>query len=117
MPTITAQSKTFDCPLGSNLRQVLLSHGIDLYNGGATLINCRALGTCGTCAVHLIGDASAMTWREQARLSLPPHAGRGDRRLACQVKVQGDLHVTKLDGFWGQGDRPVWTPTQSRCQG
>jgi ferredoxin len=112
MPTITAQGKTFDCVSGANLRQELLNHGVALYNGGATVINCRALGTCGTCAVKITGSASPMTWREQTRLSLPPHSGQLDRRLACQVKVLGDISVTKLDGFWGQGNREIWSDQQ-----
>ncbi len=108
MPVITAQGQTFACASGANLRRVLLQHGVDLYNGGAQVINCRSLGTCGTCAVQIEGAVSPMTWREQTRLSLPPHAGLGDRRLACQVQVLGDLQIRKLDGFWGQGSRIVW---------
>lgn len=30
--------------------------------------------------------------------------------IACQTQVLGDLKVTKYDGFWGQGDRILWTP-------
>jgi hypothetical protein len=30
MPKVTAQGKTFECPQGANLRQVLLQNGIDL---------------------------------------------------------------------------------------
>jgi hypothetical protein len=48
MPKVTAQGKIFDCAQGDNLRQVLLKNGIDLYNGGATVINCHGLGSCGT---------------------------------------------------------------------
>jgi ferredoxin len=105
MPKVMAQGKTVECALGANLRQVLLHNGIDLYNGAAKIINCRALGTCGTCAVELRGDVSDMSWREKARLSVPPHTAGTTRRLACQVQVLGDVQVTKFDGFWGQGDR------------
>jgi hypothetical protein len=31
------------------------------HNGRANLINCRGLGTCGTCAVELLVDGNAMT--------------------------------------------------------
>lgn len=108
MPTITAQGKTFECETGANLRQVLLKNGVAVYNGAANTINCHGLGTCGTCAVQIEGPVSAMEWREKTRLSLPPHQGGGDRRLSCQVKVLGDLTVTKADGFWGQGEQRVW---------
>ncbi len=107
MPTIRAMGKTFECESGANLRQVLLQHEVKLYNGNASMINCHGLGTCGTCAVQVEGDVSEMGWRETARLSLPPHTLSKGRRLACQLRVMGDVTVTKYDGFWGQGDQPA----------
>lgn len=109
MPTIKAQGKTFECEAGVNLRQVLLKQGVAVHNGGATVINCRGLGTCGTCAVAIQGAVAEPSWREQARLSLPPHAIARQRRLCCQIQVNSDLEITKYDGFWGQGDRVVWS--------
>lgn len=106
MPYITVQGKTVECETGANLRQVLLKENINLYNGQATLINCHGIGTCGTCAVQIVGQVSEPGWREKARLSLPPHSLTQHRRLACQTQVLGDLQVRKFDGFWGQGDRP-----------
>jgi len=58
MPTVSAQGKVVDCESGANLRQVLLAHGIDLYNDQAKVINCHGLGTCGTCAVQIEGEVS-----------------------------------------------------------
>ncbi|MDX2229399.1 MAG: 2Fe-2S iron-sulfur cluster-binding protein [Leptolyngbyaceae cyanobacterium bins.349] len=108
MPIITAQGKTFECAVGENLRQVLLQQGVEVHNGKAKLINCRGLGTCGTCAVHIEGAIAAPSWREQARLSLPPHNPQQSRRLCCQLQVLGDLQITKYDGFWGQGEQVIW---------
>src|SRR3712207_3726557 len=110
MPRVTAQGKTFECQQGTNLRQVLLQHGIDLHNGEANWINCRGIGTCGTCAVMIDGAVSEPNWRETARRSLPPHSLTQNRRLACQTQVLGDIKVTKFDGFWGQGTQAIWTP-------
>ncbi|AOX01775.1 (2Fe-2S)-binding protein [Moorena producens PAL-8-15-08-1] len=110
MPKVTAQGKSFECDQGSNLRKVLLDHGVALYNGNAKLINCRGLGSCGTCAVEIDGEVSEANWKDKARRSLPPHSPTANRRLACQTKVLGDVCVTKYDGFWGQGDQTVWTP-------
>ncbi len=110
MPKITAQGKTFECDRGANLRQALLKHNIDVYNGSAKLINCHGLGTCGTCAVAVDGEVSEPEWREKTRLSLPPHSATKNRRLACQTQVFGDVSVTKYDGFWGQGEQTVWKP-------
>jgi len=108
MPTVSAQGKVVDCESGANLRQVLLAHGIDLYNGQAKVINCHGLGTCGTCAVQLEGEVSAPNWKDKTRRSLPPHHPDRNLRLACQTQVLGDVKVTKYDGFWGQGETPVW---------
>ncbi|EGJ31372.1 MULTISPECIES: 2Fe-2S iron-sulfur cluster-binding protein [Moorena] len=110
MPKVTAQGKSFESDQGSNLRKVLLEHGVALYNGNAKVINCRGLGSCGTCAVELDGEVSEPNWKDKARRSLPPHSPTANRRLACQTKVLGDVCVTKYDGFWGQGDQTVWTP-------
>ncbi len=110
MPKVTAQGKTFECDRGANLRQVLLKNGVDLYNGGAKGLNCRGLGTCGTCAVKVEGEVSETGGWEKTRRSLPPHSLKSNLRLACQTQVLGDVKVTKMDGFWGQGSQPVWTP-------
>ncbi|OCR02669.1 (2Fe-2S)-binding protein [Oscillatoriales cyanobacterium USR001] len=109
MVKIQAQGKTIECDRGSNLRQVLMKEGIPVYNDKATILNCRGLGTCGTCAVEIEGEVSEPSWREKSRLSLPPHSPTSNRRLSCQTKVLGDIKVTKHDGFWGQGSETVWT--------
>jgi ferredoxin len=111
MPKITAQGKTIDCAVGANLRQVLLAADVDLYNGQARVINCRGIGSCGTCAVQIEGVAdavSAVNWRDGRRpvprtivpvAVCPPTIADGRRpvpwdhrplRLACQTRVQGD---------------------------
>jgi ferredoxin len=109
MPKVTAQGKTFECALGSNLRKVLLENGVELYNGNAKIINCMGIGTCGTCAVAITGEVSEANWKDKARRSLPPHSPTSNRRLACQTKVLGDISVTKYEGFWGQGKTTEWT--------
>jgi len=108
MPKVTAQGKTFECESGSNLRQVLLKNGIELYNGNSKTINCRGLGTCGTCAVVVEGSVSEPQWKEKTRLGLPPHSSNNNRRLVCQTQVLGDVRVTKYDGFWGQGSQVLY---------
>jgi len=108
MPSITVRGKTINCESGANLRQVLLKNQIPVHNDNAKIINCRGLGTCGTCAVAIEGEVSALGWKEQGRLSLPPHQPGTTRRLACQVKVLGDITVKKFDGFWGHGDRLIY---------
>lgn len=110
MPTLTAQGKMIPCEAGANLRHVLRQNGINVHNGAAQTINCRGIGTCGTCAMQVEGQVSTPSWRERTRLSLPPHRPDGGLRLSCQTQVLGDVQVTKYDGFWGQGSTAVWTP-------
>lgn len=112
MPKVTAQGKTLYCELGANLRQVLRQNGIALHNPPSDRINCRGLGTCGTCAVQVEGNVSAANWRDRTRRSLPPHTAERDLRLACQTQVLGDLQVAKYDGFWGQGSELMWKATE-----
>jgi ferredoxin len=112
MPTVIFQGKTIPCSIGANLRKVLLEHDLNLYNGKAKIINCRGIGTCGTCAVAIEGEVDPPNWKDKARRALPPHSVDKHRRLACQTKVLGDITVTKYDGFWGQGDQIVTTPIQ-----
>ena len=109
MVKVVAQGKTIECERGANLRQVLLESDVNLYNGGAQVINCHGIGSCGTCAVLVEGE-SEVNWRDKARRSLPPHSPTSNLRLACPPQVLGDVNVTKFDGFWGQGTQPVWTP-------
>ena len=106
----------FEATDGEVLRTACLRRGlVSPHNGNARLINCRGLGTCGTCAVEIEGGTPGdesppiePTQRnnvENLRLHFPPH-GSGDQspklRLACQVQVRGDIVVTKRKGFWGQ---------------
>jgi hypothetical protein len=95
MPKITAQGKTIDCAVGANLRQVLLAADVDLYNGQARLINCRGIGSCGTCAVQIEGIADAVSvvnWRD------------GRRPVPSTVWRKFANH------FLGRGSRGAWEP-------
>ena len=96
---------------GELLRTALLRRGISPHNNNSQLINCRGLGTCGTCAVEVRGDVEPAdaSQRERLRLSFPPHELRPNLRLACQCRVQGDVVVSKFEGFWGA--RPTLAPS------
>lgn len=103
------QFEAFD---GETLRTAALRRGVvSPHNGRSKLINCRGLGTCGTCAVEIIAGSVNPKERnniERIRLSLPPHGSENQSsrnlRLACQIQVRGDLEITKRSGFWGQHD-------------
>ena len=103
---------------GVTLRAALLHAGRSPHNDGAAVVNCRGLGTCGTCAVEIVGEVSPPTRLEEARLRFPPHqGGPGRLRLACQVKALGDLQITKRDGFWGQGEARRWGAGEDERRG
>jgi ferredoxin len=105
MPTITYEGADIECEAGATLRDALKSAGLSPHNGSADLLNCRGHATCGTCAVVVEGDESAVSERnasERRRLSIPPHEREENLRLACQTEVYDDVTVEKGDGFWGQ---------------
>jgi ferredoxin len=112
MPTISFAGTTVECPVGANLRMVMIRARLPLYNSAARALNCRGRGTCGTCAVRIDGSVSEPTPAELRRLAFAPHKPEAGLRLACQCNVLGDLVVTKYAGLWGQrtepgdGDRP-----------
>ena len=103
MPTVEFAGERIECDDGALLRDVLSEAGVSVHNGPRAL-SCHGLGSCGTCAVELDGDAGNPTGRERLRLSVPPHSPDGGLRLACQVRVTDDLTVTKHGGFWGTDD-------------
>ena len=102
MPAIIFQGKTIKCDYAENLRSVLLNNKESPYNGAAKILNCRGIGSCGTCAVSVAGKTNQRTYMEKWRLNFPPHEKNSSLRLACQVQVLGDLVVDKHPGFWGQ---------------
>lgn len=102
MPTVSFRGREIDCERGDRLRTVLREAGLSPHSDGADRLNCRGFGSCGTCAVAVSGAVSEPTRRERLRLSVPPHDGDGELRLACQTRVLGDVTVQKFPGFWGQ---------------
>ena len=103
MPTITFRGKEIPCAVGERLRDVLLRADESPHNGNARWFNCKGFGTCGTCAVEILsGEVGPKNGRETWRLSFPPHREDAPLRLACQIRVEGDLVVRKHPGFWGQ---------------
>lgn len=110
MAKIMAEGKTFEVATETNLREALLAQDIDLYSEGAKVFNCHGHGVCGTCLVGVEGEVSEPTKLEMSRMAFPPHSAHKERRLSCQVKVLGDLRVTRFDGYFGDGEHTVWTP-------
>ena len=126
MPTVHFAGRPYTCAPGATLRDVLLEGGATLYAPPMDVLHCRGLGTCGTCAVEVRPvtepappepDATTpLTAMERWRLRFPPHAPDNapvdpgaTLRLACQVRVLGDVRCVRRGGLWGQG-----TPSMER---
>lgn len=104
MPIIEYNGKRIEVKRGTNLRKACREAGLSLHNGSSRWLNCKGLGTCGTCAVEIEGNSiGPLTAQEKWRLNFPPHQMESGLRLACQIKVEGDLKLKKHPGFWGEG--------------
>jgi ferredoxin len=114
MPTIkfVNEKKEIQASDGANLRQEAQKAGVNLYYGfngvGQSLnklFNCHGLGMCGTCRVLItqgMQNANPMTMMEKVKFRAPvpdpmpcmAYIGHEDTmRLACCVKVHGDMTV------------------------
>ncbi|MCR9116430.1 MAG: (2Fe-2S)-binding protein [bacterium] len=106
MPTIkvVAEKKEVEVEEGTNLRLAALAAGVNLYQGvlgmGASvnkIVNCRGLGTCGTCSVYIkkgMDHCSEPTSIEKLRMRIPDRIDEKNQlRLACQTQVNGDIEV------------------------
>lgn len=87
---------------GQNLRNLLKKHNKKLHNDNSNYLNCKGLGTCGTCAVKIAGNVNPPNRIESFRLKLPPFIKDSKLRLACQICIKNDLKVIKFKGFWGE---------------
>lgn len=106
MPQVRFEGQLVECPSGTRLRDALRKAGLEPHNGESRWFNCKGFGTCGTCAVAIEGVVPPAGARERARLAFPPHSPQSGLRLACQVRVESDLSVRKMEGFWGQSSTP-----------
>jgi ferredoxin len=82
---------TVDVPKNTTLREVAMQQGIQLYRGMWTHVNCLGNGVCGRCRVWILSDAknlSKRTYRERI-----VHRVTGSQRLACQVRILGDVEI------------------------
>ncbi len=51
--TITYRGKTFTVAKGSRLRTAMMKNSVSPHSKNAQAINCRGIGSCGTCAVQI----------------------------------------------------------------
>jgi ferredoxin len=104
------EHRIVEVPSGKNLKTLALELGINPHREFFRGINCGHLGICGTCQVWVKESAPGSVSRRNLRESI---AGtRGQRRLACQVKILGDIEVTTFAGGDGRlrAPRPIAPP-------
>ncbi|GAB0494079.1 hypothetical protein MMPV_005369 [Pyropia vietnamensis] len=76
----------------TDLRSALLDAGIDVYTLRGKLTNCGGGASCGTCKIDVVEGSSmcnGLSGREDRKLDGQPESWR----LACQLKVFGDVTV------------------------
>ena len=81
------------CPGGTNLRQLLVSNGINVYRSLTRWTNCNGGQRCGTCIVDInqgMEQCSRKALNEEAVLAENPV----NYRLSCITAVYGDVTVT-----------------------
>lgn len=94
-----------------------MREGVNLYSGIDRVLNCKGLGGCATCTVHVKKGAENCNkpgFLEWMRLLLGPltfFARIGhekELRLACKTRVNGDIEVETHpplnwhgEKFWG----------------
>jgi ferredoxin len=106
------ENKEIEVPYGANLRKEAIKAGINVHQGfngfGAginRILNCHGIGQCGTCRVRItkgMENTNSKGLIEKIRFNNPlpdplpclAYIGNEDTmRLACQVRVQGDIEV------------------------
>ena len=98
MPKVkfVVEHQVVEAEAGRKLREIAQQAGICLDREFFRGVNCRGLGLCGSCTVWV--HPASETALNAPNLRERIHGmGRG-RRLACQVKVQGDVEVTSMPG-------------------
>jgi len=92
MPTVLfeAENRKVDVPAGTTLRKAAKKAGVSVYGGVNKLANCRGFGLCGTDKVTVAPAecVSGPSFFEKFQFG-----EKARERLACQVKIQGDVTV------------------------
>jgi ferredoxin len=98
------EHRIVDVPQGKNLKALALELGINPHREFFRGLNCGYFGLCGTCQLWVRESAPGATSSPNLRERI---AGvKGQRRLACQVRILGDVEITTLAG----GDHRLRSP-------
>jgi ferredoxin len=104
------EHRIVEVPKGKNLKTLALELGINPHREFFKGVNCGYLGLCSTCQVWVKEESPGNASRRNLREAI---AGmRGQRRLACQVRIEGDVEITTFAGGDGRlrAPRPIAPP-------
>jgi ferredoxin len=104
MPKVTfvKEKRTIEVPDGAVLRTEALKNGIQVNPGIHKVLNCKGLGSCGSCCVKITkgeDNVSRQGIREWLRFLLGPLTffmrigNEKTMRLSCQCRVHGDCEI------------------------
>lgn len=88
------EGTTLYCAVGTNLRDLLISQGLNPYtdDNKTQMAGCRGNARCLKCCLFVDGKSNKPTSVEQVRLGA--HAGRV--RLACRLIVKGNITAKRI---------------------
>jgi len=88
------EGKTLSVNSGQKLLSLAKDNGIGLFQGIKKIFNCHGLGLCQACMVEVFAkrpmDLSPRTAMEEKKLK---KYSNPNLRLACQVRVHGNVRV------------------------
>lgn len=101
------QRHELQVPVGANLRQVLLQHGLSPYVPLTQNLNCGGRGICATCGVWIERETPMPThWHDHLAYRY------GYPRLSCQIQVVDGMEIRLPPKMiWGKRDPRKKRPT------
>lgn len=83
---------TLEAPTGTNIRQLLVDNGINVYQSVTRWTNCKGKQLCGTCIVNVVDGAPNTNWKSMDEASTL-RANPDSYRLSCVAFAHGDVTV------------------------
>jgi ferredoxin len=100
VPTINyvRENLRIDVPEGDKVRYPALENDVRIYCGIKHFVNCHGNGLCGfdRVVVTPAENTNPLTFMEKFWLGKDRKKKNPDMRLACQVKVLGDVNVETI---------------------
>ena len=81
-----------EAPTGTNIRQLLVDNGINVYQSVTRWTNCKGKQLCGTCIVNVVDGSPNTNWKSIDEASTL-RANPDSYRLSCVTFAHGDVVV------------------------